>query len=351
MKKHKIWRWLFIAILIIGFLILKTYRDAGEFKKIHPYGGKDCRLLSGVQSSEDITFLPDRPYAFVSSDDRRAWFRGEHGKQGAIFGLDLSRPEPVLAPLTTDFDLDFHPHGIGLYAPSPDSVWLFVVNHRSDGHYIEVFRFTGERLVHLRSVSGALMHSPNDVIPIDSLRFYVTNDHGNRSELGRTLEEYLQLARSFVLYYDGSQFHKVAEGLAYANGINLSADRRTVYVAATVAQAVYVYQRNPGTGELTLQEKIDVHTGVDNVEVDKDGNLWLGAHPKLLTFVAYSRDPGKRSPSQVVRIRWRNHSHYDIDFIYLNDGSPLSGSSVAAVRDSTLLIGSVFDPAILWCKM
>jgi sugar lactone lactonase YvrE len=38
-----------------------------------------------------------------------------------------------------------------------------------------------------------------------------------------------------VLYYDGQSFRKVAQALAYANGINISSDGQTVYVAATCA--------------------------------------------------------------------------------------------------------------------
>jgi len=69
------------------------------------------------------------------------------------------------------------------------------------------------------------MHSPNDILPVGPTSFYVTNDHGNSTVLGRMAEEYLQLARSYVLYYDGQNFRKVAEALAYANGINMTSKR------------------------------------------------------------------------------------------------------------------------------
>ena len=80
------------------------------------------------------------------------------------------------------------------------------------------------------------MHSPNDVAPTGARTFYVTNDHGYTTELGRMMEEYLQFAKSFILYYDGKAFKRVAEGLAYANGVALSPDRGRVYAAATVGQ-------------------------------------------------------------------------------------------------------------------
>jgi arylesterase/paraoxonase len=119
-----------------------------------------------------------------------------------------------------------------------------------DAGEFKIFDYQGDKLVHRRSVSGTLMHSPNDVLPVGPAAFYVTNDHGNSTVLGRMAEEYLQLARSYVLYYDGKNFRKVAEALSYANGINISPDRRTVYVAATVGQKIYMYDRNQNTGNL-----------------------------------------------------------------------------------------------------
>jgi arylesterase/paraoxonase len=104
-----------------------------------------------------------------------------------------------------------------------------VVNHPRDGHFVEIFDYRGGKLVHRQSVSGALMHSPNDVLPVGPAAFYVTNDHGNATSFGRMAEEYLQLARSYVLYYDGKSFRKVAEALAYANGINISPDGQIVW--------------------------------------------------------------------------------------------------------------------------
>lgn len=69
------------------------------------------------------------------------------------------------------------------------------------------------------------MHSPNDIPPVGPAAFYVTNDYGNSTVLGRMAEEYLQLARSYVLYYDDQNFRKVAEALAYANGVNMTSKR------------------------------------------------------------------------------------------------------------------------------
>jgi arylesterase/paraoxonase len=341
-----------ILVLVLAGLGLKTFYDAGEFKEITPHFDGQVQTVGGVLSSEDITIHPPTAMAFISSDDRRAHWSGKRqARQGAILGLDLNSDVPKLVNLTVDFPHQLNPHGIGWWAAPNGDLTLLVVNHRADGHFVEIFDYRGGRLIHRQSVSGELMHSPNDVIPVGPAAFYVTNDHGNSSELGRMAEEYLQLARSYVLYYDGKNFRKVDEGLAYANGINISADGRTVYVAATVGQKIYVYDRDLNTGDLTLRDTIEAGTGVDNIELDHRGDLWIGCHPKLLTFVKYSKDPDALSPSQVIKVAQKSPGQYDVKEIYLDNGRPLSGSSVAAVFKDKLLIGSVFDERFLLCKI
>ena len=338
-------------VLLIGGFLWKTYRDAGEFKSIKAHGPEGCRTVSGVDSSEDITIDARSAMAFISSDDRRPWFHGKKGKQGAIYGYNLRANRPRLINLTRNFEKEFHPHGIGLYAAPSGTTYVFVVNHVGGKQYIEIFELAGDRLHHKETVSGPLMSSPNDVLPVGPRKFYVTNDHGSASMLGRKLEDYLQLARSYVLYFDGEQFKKVAEGLKYANGINISPDGKTIYVASTTGKAVYLYHRNKADGTLRFVRKISVGTGVDNIEIDTQGRLWLGCHPKLLTFVKYANDPKKRSPSQVLMIKVIKEGKDEIKEVYLNNGNPISGSSVAAYFHGKLLIGSVFDPKFTICQL
>ena len=341
-----------VLILIVATLVLKTYYNAGEFKEIKTRFQGKCQTVTGVLSSEDIAIDRKTGMAYISSTDRRTPSSdGGKAGQGAIFGLDLNNAASRPISLTTDFTKEFNPHGIGLWRGEDGKLLLFAVNHCRKGHFIEIFEKKGDKLIHRESISGDLMHSPNDIAPTGSRTFYVTNDHGYTSKFGRMLEEYLQLAKGFVLYYDGNSFKIAAEGLAYPNGIALSQDGKTVYAAATVGQEVLVYGREEATGKLTLRHSIGLGTGPDNIDVDEKGALWIGCHPKLLTFVAYSKDPEKVSPAQVVKVVVGKHGEYDVEEMYLSKGEPLSGSSVAAVFGDTLLVGSAFDRRFLRCSL
>ncbi|HMK66380.1 MAG TPA: SMP-30/gluconolactonase/LRE family protein [Thermodesulfobacteriota bacterium] len=352
MKKWKVILGLCVlGVLLLGGFGVKTFYNAGEFKEVSSHFQGQCQPVSGVLSSEDITIHPQSGMAFISSDDRRPWFHGHPGKQGAIMGYDLKDRNKGLINLTRDFSREFHPHGIGLYIGPDGKSKLFVVNHTQKGHFVEIFDYEPGRLIHRESIHSTLMHSPNDVLAVGPRSFYVTNDHGNTSSWGKKMEEFLQLFQSYVLYFDGQSFRKVAESLAYANGVNASPDGKTVYVAETVGRRIDIFDRHVDSGALKFKNRIELGTAPDNIELDEKGALWIGAHPKLLTFVKYSKDPTVPSPSQVLKVTVGANGNHKTEEIYLNSGRPLSGSSAAAVFGQTLLIGSVFDDRFMVCQM
>ena len=348
-KKVALWGFVFI-IVFVGLFLVDLFYAAGEFKTLKPHFAGEFRQISSLIGAEDIAVERRTGLVFISSDDRRSVMEGKP-KQGAIFLLNLNSPSHRLLNLTQDFRNEFHPHGISLVSNANGRKRLFVVNHRHDGQFIEVFDYENDRLQHVRSISGALLNSPNDVVGVDFERFYVTNDHGNRSAFGRKLEDYLRLSRANVLFYDGQKFSVAAGGIKYANGINVSRDGQYIYVAATTDGKILVYSREAGLGSLMFRYDIDLHSGVDNIDVDPQGNLWVAAHPKLLTFVAHSKNPKLLSPSQVFHIIFTGVSSYEINEVLLDDGSHLSGSSVAVKYKNDLFVGSVFDDHVLVCLL
>jgi arylesterase/paraoxonase len=123
-----------------------------------------------------------------------------------------------------------------------------------------------------------------------------------------------------------------------------------VYVVSTIGQAVRVYDRDAASGELTLRGEIPLGSGGDNVEVDADGTLWIGSHPRLLTLVRYMDGKTPYAPSQILHVTPRT-SGADVREVYLDRGEQISGASAAAVRGRRLLIGPIADSKLLDCQM
>ena len=344
----------FIFILAVGF-IMRTMYDAGEFKTLEPHYSGNCFSVDGVVGAEDITFLKNGT-ALISSDDRRSRMNGSL-TQGTIYQYRPKAKDHKLVNLRPELDTGFHPHGISVYEDPDGKIFLAVVNHHSSGlfyssggHSIELFRYEVDSLFHIRSVSGPLMISPNDIVMVNRDQFYVTNDHGSSSRIEQTFEEYLQLRRSNALFYDGKEFRVVASGLAFANGINIKNDGSLLYIAETIGKQLSIFSRDKNTNDLDLIESIDFNSGVDNIEIDSGGNLWIGSHPKMYTFSRHINDSTVLSPSQVYKVSLDHSNNYTIKEVYLNLGEELSGSTVAAVYDSTILIGSVFESYFLDCN-
>ena len=343
---------LIVLLVVLGVLVALgaswMMERAGEWKDLEPVALPRCTAVAGAPGPEDITIERASGIAFVSSFDRRAALEGQP-RRGGIFAYDLRSTAATPRELTADFAGDLYPHGLSLHA-GEEGAFLHVVNHPPSGHSIEIFEWRDGRLAHRETVRGELLVSPNDVVATGPRSFYATNDHRHTAGLRRLLEDYLQRAESNVVHFDGRTMRVAATGIAYANGINMSEDGQEVYVASTTRGRVHVFARDAASGALEAVDVLELGTGVDNIEVDRHGMLWIGAHPKLLSFVAHARDAGERSPSQVLWVHPDQALDPPVRTAFLSLGEDLSGSSVAAPWGSRLLIGAVFEPHFLDCE-
>lgn len=337
------WALTIIIVLIAGMLVNTLY-VAGVFKTLHPHlEGSLQMMYNQMPGPEDMDVDYENGLLFISSTDRWKSMKGQSG-DGAIWLLKLeSSAEPVR--LMNTYSGEFNPHGISLLKKDSNT-WLFAVNHNASGNYVERFSYRNDTLFHEKTFAGDEMCCPNDVAAVDPDRFYVTNDHGLPKGFMRTLEDYLLLPFSSLLYFDGTSFSTVAKGLHYGNGVNVSKDGTTVFLAETTGRDIQVLRRDPQTGQLAPRYEIDLETGVDNIHIDDEDQLWVAAHPKMLAFAGHAKDPQKKSPSQVLKLT-PSVDGYSITEVYLDDGNQLSGSSVAVPYKGDLFIGVVFEHKVL----
>ena len=345
-----------VIILVVVYLAADIAIAAGVFKDIRPHAnGEEQVLPLPLSGPEDIALDTMSGMAFISVDDRRSNLASPGSVPGAILLFDTKADTISSSDITPVGFKDLHPHGLSVWRSPEGRVFLFVVNHllQPAGHAVERFEWRNDSLVHLeRIMDPELMTSPNDVVAVGERSFYVSNDHRYPNPgLLRTLEDYLQRAISYVNYYDGKAFRTVASGIAYANGVNRSADGRRLYVAATTGRKLITYRIDSLDGSLEMESETDLATGVDNIEVDAAGDLWIGCHPQLLKFVAHAADPAKRSPSQVLRLRPLASGGYGVTEVYLNDGVTYSGSTVAVPVGERMFVGSVFEPGLLMVQI
>jgi arylesterase / paraoxonase len=342
---------LLLAVFIVGFLLRLAWLG-GVFTRITPHFAGHCRLVEGPVGPEDLTIDAPARRAIISAADRRALAAG-HPVPGAIWSYSLDAVDAMPVNLTPDAGLYLQPHGISLWREPDGREALFVVNHPAPGHgwpdnTIEIFDVAGDALVHRATLTDPRLVMPNDLVAVGLDRFYVTNTHAHAPGRLQDLETYLQLRGAQVLHYGPGGFSTAIGDLVFPNGINVSPDGRTVYVAAVTWRSVLVYERDPATDALTSRGSIAIGSGGDNIEVDGEGQLWIGAHPKLLAVPKHAADPANLAPAQVLRVSADGKT---VEEVYLNDGRPIGAASVGARFANRLLIGQIFGNGFLDCEM
>ncbi len=326
--------------------MLYTFYSTGFFRTIENRFDGEIIAEIGLVGAEDITISVEDSFALISSTARLE-FPPAGQEHGGLYLMELKSGNFVVKHLTPDFPLPFAPHGVSML--KTDSTYtVAVVNHTADGHTIEVFSLFKEELTHIRTLKSTKLISPNDIVLLDQDRFYVTNDHGYEDGIGRLVEEYGNLAIANVLYFDGRDFTEAADGIAFANGINFNHVTDQLFVASPRRFLIKVYELNEDY-TLKFVEDIPCGTGVDNIEFDEDGNLWVGAHPDLLHFAAYAKKRKETSPSEVIKISYTK-GNPTVESVYVNDGSELSATSVAAPFGDMVLVGTVKDKKMLILK-
>jgi arylesterase/paraoxonase len=344
------------AVLTIAVVLItiRFVRATALFSTIEEVDAS-CRVIEAMPGPEDIVIDRARGFAFVSATDRRVLRAGGPDSmelRGDIYLIDLNAPleQWALVPVTPSSLEDFRPHGLGLFIDEEGTRSLFVVNHPADGpDEVVIFDVDGRgRLSHRRTISDPLMVNLNDVQPVGAELFYATNDHAEGTSVA--LQDYLMLDLTTLVYFDGSRMRIAAEGLTYANGVNVSPDGSEVYVAETLDRALRVYHREIESGVLELTDIVKVGTGVDNIDVLENGDLLVGAHPKVLEFASHAGDSDVLSPSQVIRVSRNGAGDWRAKTLYLNKGDDISAVAVAAGYRDMMLLGPVFQSRIMLCR-
>ena len=319
---------------------LHSFNHFGQIER--QFAGQ-CAPVRGIPGPEDIQIDADGRRAFISSLDRRGG-----AARGAIHILDLEDPlaasgwrdrtggaPTIFRPLGFDYFSDGVVRRLFVVNEANAAIELFDVDEDGDLHHLETFK---ERR----------LNSPNNVVAVGPRSFYVTNDvkPGRNTALAKA-HFLFRTGSGEVLFTDGTVWRVTADGLRFANGVDISPDQQTLYVAETAGAAIRVYNRDATSGSLGLERVIELEASPDNISIDKDGALWVAAMPKPLAAARLKNRPDASAPSEI----WRISPGGLPETVYRDNGEELSASTAAARWADTLLIGALYEDKFLLCEL
>lgn len=335
----------FLLILLLGTATQRFLTFANLSNEYKEHFNGSCKKIPNVVGGEDIT-IEKNGVAWISAYDRRGVLQGKNVR-GKIYTLNMNSSKPKLIDITPSQPPSFRPHGISLFKAPNGTKYLFVINHPANDVQ-NILRYNIEPNGKLRLTAlfqAPEISSPNDIVAVAADKFYWTNDLGSkRGSVTQTMEVIFGLPWSSLGFYNGKKAKIIFEGLVFGNGVNKSKDGSQIFVAETGGR-VNIFDRNKTTNALTLKDIIEIG-GVDNLEIDEDGNLWTAAHPKPLLFGAHIENNNNKSPSQVFKIF---PEEKQVEEIYYNFGNQISAAATAAPYKNKFLLGPVYDDHLLLC--
>ncbi|KAF9199815.1 Serum paraoxonase/arylesterase 2 [Haplosporangium sp. Z 27] len=388
---------LFVATLgVLAKAVFEKFllpsRDITITQTVEPLG--NCYRTAFIPGPADIEISDWDEIAFISSDDQ-SWFEESSffhrpsqktAKNGGIYTLplnqkDASPKEVTLQGYPSD---DFHPAGMSLYRfQDPDTqAWvsrLFVINHSHRGELVEIFEYSPSTntLTFVKSIQNDRFVTPSDIVAVDKERFYLNNLHYLSGKYGSIAEDAIGFAWGSVVYYNGTDSHKVLESLATPYGIAASPDGAQIYVSSFQDKIVQVYNTTEdiATGELVRDIDIWVGNHVDNLSVDKHtGDIYVASHPSYTTYLRHKLGKEPQSPSHVVKLEKLSPENFiyqekdepemfffempkppplkwEVKDLFYSNGEDISATSVAAYWNNDLILGSYSSHSLLRCTL
>lgn len=347
-----------ILLCLISFVFFRAFARFGEFTTLVPRFDGSCEIkLDGQAGIEDFEIIENssahnqEDFLVYAAIDREN-MKNNKELRGGIFATpinemvqsnDRSLGEPK----------NFQPIGIGILR-APTNI-LMVVNNYQGNSQVEIFQLDNDFIAHhMRSVKIDGANRLNDVVPISANSFYVTNESKiKEGSFGGFIANLLDTDKSGGIYYfDGEKSKEVYKGLSYANSVALSKDKSRLYATGTLSRNIVIFDRNTANNDLKLVDDVFLGTGVDNINIDNEGRLFIGAHPKIFTLLKKMWFGAKTSPNQVIVIEPNSGKGGKVDQVYLDKGDEkFSASSVAAKSGNKLIIGSIFSKGLKVCEL
>lgn len=385
--------WMFVILPALVWLSCAGQgRGDSEAQPEAPPEPSICWRIGSVPGPEDL--VVDRsqgePRLLVSSQDRRA----DPAPEGGIYAISLAADGPSEARrlrLEGRDGCTFHPHGIDLIQRAETGRWLlYVVNHHEPADTsprrgclpeaerlarhgreftsVEVYRVERHRLRFVQRLADPdVLPNGNDLVALAGGDVFVTAPPAGL--LDRAMESLgLATTSQIVRIACGEEsagdrcadpaFRPVGEPFGrYLNGIEAKETPAgpRLFVASTLEDKLYQIDLARGDEP----QPIAATSGFDNLAWEsEDGDVLLAAgHHDMRRFLQHAWSSEVPSPSRVWALPVPGSGESGeagdvgaLEVLYSDGGSQISAASSAVCFAGGLVVGQVFESAILRCE-
>ncbi len=314
---------------------------------------------AGPEDFEIHTYNNGETWMIISSVHRGFFGPYGNGKLQAVLIADNGMTTSEVKDINIVGDVDGwvleDPVGMSLVFDVDEDEWLLYVINNAEKNYIERFILTDEpekikRISPIKDIDQNMLVAPNDILALTNGELYVSNPFNKKKS---------------IVHYDPKTKEWNESGkpnAKFANGIALD-DKNRIYIADFWKGFIHVFERDENNGELSdavCKIEIPNNDHPDNLLWSTDNTKYLNiaAHQsKVSTFLhLYLRVFD--APSSIYQINTESinlsengECTYQINTLYEDDGSQISASSTAVIRNNRLYISQLKDNHIFECRI
>lgn len=284
-------------------------------------------------------------------------------------------------------DATLNLHGLDIRADKhTDMLRILLVNHRPPvdpvtGEYLDATAVGANSTIeqfltkagtttmrHIKTFNHPLIHTPNRVAWVTDASFVLTNDHSGKVGRRRHLDTFLSGGNVVYCNRHNCNIATPSSRFQFPNGLAVGRDG-LVYVPNTISPRIDVFSLTENH-LLNPVTTISAPFPIDNLSVDKNGDIYAASFPKLHMMIKHQAKPFElTSPSTVVRIRRAGKGYegkgrqghlgmegekgeYLVEEVLEDDGAIVNGATIAVhdVETGRIFIGGASAPWITVCE-
>lgn len=252
----------------------------------------------------------------------------------------LGTPQPIAIAGNGKDVKDLHLIGLSAVIDRDGTPLLYAIDK---GRGVAVFEIQPGQLVYRTTLAGDLGNA-NAVLALPNGHVYVSRGQGT-TKLRWLIEALFGRPWAKLMFFDGTTWREEVRDLRFGNGLQISQDGKTLYVASFRGREIRAYERNDDGTLGETPRHISLPAMPDNLKWSDDGKLTVAAHPSLFRSFLYTVNIGS-PPSEVYEIDVHRGS---VERIYRNDGSPIGGASSAQRKGDRMFITQIVRPWLADC--